>query len=238
MTTHGKRYAQTVQSLDRDRLHTVEEAVKLVKSTGTAKFNETVEVHFLTGADPKQADQLIRGVTVLPHGLGKQTRVLVFAGGEDAQIAKEAGADYVGLEDLITKIEGGWVDFDVSLAVPDVMAQIAKLGRVLGRRGLMPNPRTGTMAQAQDLPRIIEEAKKGRLEYRMDRNGIIHSTIGKADFNETQLFENLVSLVDAIVRSRPSGIKGSLFKTTYICTTMGPSINIDPSSLLDLKVDA
>jgi len=237
MTTHGKRYNQAIQTLDKDRLYSVEEAVQLVKSTGTAKFNETVEVHFLTGADPKQADQLLRGVTILPHGLGKQTRVLVFAGGEDAQIATEAGADYVGLEDLITKIESGWVDFDVSLAVPSVMPQIAKLGRVLGRRGLMPNPRTGTMTQAQDLPRIIEEAKKGRLEYRMDRTGIIHSTIGKVDFNETQLLENFVSLADAIVRSRPSGIKGNLFKTTYICTTMGPSINIDPSSLLDL-IDA
>ena len=238
MATHGKRYDEAVNTLDKDRLYSAEEAVQLVKSTGTAKFNETVEVHLLTRADPKQADQLIRGVTVLPHGLGKQPRVLVFAGGEAAQIAKQAGADYVGLEDFITKIEGGWVDFDVSLAVPDVMPQISKLGRVLGRRGLMPNPRAGTMAQAQDLPRIIEEVKKGRLEYRMDRTGIIHSTIGKVDFNEAQLLENLISLVEAIVRSRPSGIKGNLFKTSYMCSTMGPSINIDPSSLLDLKLDA
>jgi len=233
----GKRFQDAVAVMDTDKAHSLEEAVDVLKETSKVKFDETVELHLRTSADPRHADQLVRGVTMLPHGLGKTVRVLVFANGEAADIAKRAGADFIGDDDLIRNIEGGWVDFDIGLAIPDMMSKIGKLGRVLGRRGLMPNPRTGTMVQPQDLPRTIEEAKKGRVEYRMDRTGLIHVSVGKVSFSQEQLVENVASIVDAIVKSKPSGVKGTFIRTAFLTSTMGPSIKLDVNALLSVKVE-
>ena len=238
MVKRSKRYQELQTKVDADKSYSLQEAVDLLKEVSTTKFDETVEIHLRTGADPRHADQLVRGVTILPYGLGKQTRVLVFANGEAAELARQAGADYVGEDDLIQEIENGWVGFDVGLAVPDVMSKIGRLGRVLGRRGLMPNPRTGTMVQPRDLPRIIEEAKKGRLEYRMDRTAIIHSPVGKISFPPDQLLGNTASLVDAVVKSRPAAVKGSYIRSAYLSSSMGPSVNLDLTNLLALKPDA
>ena len=180
MVKHGRRYSAVAERVELDRFYQPQEAVELVKELSSAKFDETVEVHLRTNSDPRHADQMVRGVTVLPHGLGKQVRVLVFAGAHAADIARQAGADYVGEDDLIEQIEGGWTDFEVGLAVPQVMPKIGRLGRILGRSGLMPNPRSGTMVQPQDLPRAIQDAKAGRVEYRTDRTAIIHSPVGKS----------------------------------------------------------
>ncbi|MCZ6534775.1 MAG: 50S ribosomal protein L1 [Dehalococcoidia bacterium] len=237
MKKRGKRFQDAVAVMDTDKAHSLEEAVDVLKETSKVKFDETVELHLRTSADPRHADQLVRGVTMLPHGLGKTVRVLVFANGEAADIAKRAGADFIGDDDLIRNIEGGWVDFDIGLAIPDMMSKIGKLGRVLGRRGLMPNPRTGTMVQPQDLPRTIEEAKKGRVEYRMDRTGLIHVSVGKVSFSQEQLVENVASIVDAIVKSKPSGVKGTFIRTAFLTSTMGPSIKLDVNALLSVKVE-
>ena len=238
MVKRSKRYQDLQEKVDAEKSYSPQEAVDLLKEVSTTKFDETVEIHLRTGADPRHADQLVRGVTILPYGLGKQTRVLVFANGEAADLARQAGADYGGEDDLIQEIEKGWTDFDVGLAVPDVMSKIGRLGRVLGRRGLMPNPRTGTMVQPRDLPRIIEEAKKGRLEYRMDRTAIIHSPVGKISFPPDQLLGNTASLVDAVVKSRPAAVKGAYIRSAYLTSSMGPSIKLDLASLLALKPDA
>jgi large subunit ribosomal protein L1 len=238
MVKRSKRYQELQTKVDADKSYSLQEAVDLLKEVSTTKFDETVEIHLRTGADPRHADQLVRGVTILPYGLGKQTRVLVFANGEAAELARQAGADYVGEDDLIQEIENGWIGFDVGLAVPDVMSKIGRLGRVLGRRGLMPNPRTGTMVQPRDLPRIIEEAKKGRLEYRMDRTAIIHSPVGKISFPPDQLLGNTASLVDAVVKSRPAAVKGSYIRSAYLSSSMGPSVKLDLTNLLALKPDA
>ena len=237
MPKHSKRYLAVEEKVDPEKEYTPQEAVGLLKEMATARFDETVEIHLRTGSDPRHADQLVRGVTVLPYGLGKQTRVLVFASGEDADIARQAGADYVGDDDLIAQVEGGWTDFDVGLAVPDVMSKIGKLGRILGRRGLMPNPRTGTMVQGRDLPRIIDEAKKGRLEYRLDRTAIIHCPVGKIGFPPEQLLSNISSLVDSVVRARPAAVKGAFIRSAYLTATMSPSIKLELPSLLSLKPD-
>ena len=223
------------EKVDPDKTHTPEEAVVLIKELATSKFDETVELHLRTGADTRHADQLVRGVTTLPYGLGKVTRVLVFATGEGAELARQAGADYVGEDDLIKQIEGGWTEFDVGLAIPDVMSKIGRLGRILGRRGLMPNPRTGTMVQPRDLPRIIDEAKKGRLEYRMDRTAIIHSPLGKASFPPESLLANMATLVDAVVRAKPAAVKGTFIRSAYMTCSMGPGINLDLPSLVALQ---
>ena len=235
MPKHSRRYEETRQKVDLEKLYAPGEAVALAKEVGTARFDETIELHLRTNADTRHADQLVRGVTILPHGLGKETRVLVFANGEAAEMARQAGADYVGEDDLIKQIEGGWIEFDVGLAVPDVMSKIGRLGRILGRRGLMPNPRTGTMVQPRDLPRIIEEAKQGRLEYRMDRTAIIHSPIGKVSFSPEQLLGNMSTVVDSVIRARPPAVKGTFMRSAYITTSMGPGINLDLQALLTLK---
>ena len=235
MVKRSKRYLQLQEKLDPDKAYTPEEAMALIKEAGTTKFDESVELHIRTGSDTRHADQLVRGVTILPHGLGKQTRVMVFATGEAADIAKQAGADYIADDDMIKQIEGGWAEFEVGLAVPDVMSKIGRLGRVLGRRGLMPNPRTGTMVQPQDLPRAIEEAKQGRLEYRMDRTAIIHCSIGKVSFSVEQLLVNMTTLADAIIKARPAAVKGAFIKSAFLTTTMGPSIRLDLPSLMALK---
>ena len=237
MVKHGKRYRAAEALSDREAHYQPGEAIALAKKSGTAKFDETVELHLRTGADPRHADQMVRGVATLPHGVGKPIRVLVFAQGEAITAAEEAGADFAGDEDIIKKIEGGWVDFDVSIATPDVMGKVGKLGRILGRRGLMPNPRTGTVVQAEDIPRAVAEAKKGRVEYKVDRTSLIHVPIGKVSFDEQQLLDNLTMLMDAVVRARPSGLKGEYIRSAFLTTTMGPSIGLDVASASALRVE-
>ena len=237
MTTRGKRYREASSLLEKDKKYQPSEAVALAKKTASAKFDETVELHIRTGSDPRHADQLVRGVTVLPHGVGKPVRVLVFAQGEAVTLAEQAGADYVGNDDLIKKIEGGWVEFDVSIATPDMMGRVGRLGRILGRRGLMPNPRTGTVVQPDDVARAVDEAKKGRVEFRLDRTALIHVPIGKASFEEHQLLENLMAVMDNIVRARPSGVKGQFLRSAFLTTTMGPSIVMDVAGASAMAVE-
>ena len=235
MVKHSKRYSAVADKIEEDRLYEPEQAIDLAKEVSTAKFDETVELHLRTNVDPRHADQMVRGVAAMPHGLGKTVRVLVFADSEAAEIARSAGADYAGEDDLIAQVESGWAEFDIGLAVPNVMPKIGKLGQVLGRRGIMPNPRSGTMVQPQDLPRAIQEAKAGRLEYRTDRTAIIHCPIGKISFETNQLMDNLSSLMDAIVRDRPEGVKGAFLRSAYLTSSMGPSIPTDIGLLQSLK---
>ena len=237
MAKRGKRYIAAAALIDVDREYQPEEAVSLIKETGAAGFDQTVEFHARTGADPRHADQQVRGVSVLPHGVGKTVRVVVFTQGEAVATAEEAGADFVGSDDLVKRIEDGWTDFDVSIATPDMMGRIGRLGRILGRRGLMPNPRTGTVVQPEDIPRAVEEAKLGRVEYRLDRTALIHVPIGKVSFEESQLMDNLTTLLDNIVRSRPSGVKGQFIRSAFLATTIGPSVRLDVASATALKVE-
>lgn len=237
MAKNGKRHANAAADIEKDFEYQPEDAVALAKKSATAKFDETVELHLRTGADPRHADQMIRGVALLPHGVGKDVRVTVFTQGEAVAVAEEAGADFVGSDDLIKQVQDGWVDFDVSIATPDMMPRIGRLGRVLGRRGLMPNPRSGTVVQPEDLPRAIRESKLGRVEYRVDRTALIHAPIGKASFDEDRLMENLTALMDNIVRARPSGVKGQYIRTAYLTTTMGPSVKMDVAAATALKVE-
>lgn len=237
MTTATKRYAAAKELVEPGKLYRPEEAVRLVKQTATAGFDETVELHLRTGADPQRADQVVRGVAVLPHGIGKPVRVTVFTEGEGATIAEQSGADFVGSDDLVKRVEEGWVDFDVAIATPDMMSRIGRLGRYLGRRGLMPNPRTGTVVQPDDLPRVISDSKKGRVEYRLDRTGLMHLAIGKASFDERHLLENLSSIMDNITHSRPSGVKGQFIIAAYLASTMGPGIALDVAALTTITVE-
>lgn len=235
MPKHSKRYSSAAEKINLEETYQPLEAIDIIKNSSSTKFDETMEVHLRTSADTRHAEQMVRGVAVLPHGLGKQVRVVVFANGEAADIAKQAGADYVGDDELIDQVEGGWAEFEVGLAVPDIMPKIGKLGRVLGRRGLMPNPRTGTMVQPRDLPRAIEEAKAGRLEFRTDRTSIIHSQFGKLSFSQEHLMDNLSVLMDSVMREKPESIKGAFLKSAYITSTMGPSISVDIGTLQGLK---
>lgn len=237
MAKHGKRFDKAESLVDRDRDYEPTEAVELVKSLATAKFDETVEIHLRTGADPRHADQTIRGVAILPHGVGKTIRTLVFTQGEAMALAEEAGADHVGNDDYIKQIEDGWLEFDVSIATPDMMGKIGRLGRILGRRGLMPNPRTGTVVQPEDIPRAVEESKKGRVEYRLDRNGLMHAPIGKASFEVNMLVDNLTMLMDNVMRARPTGIKGQFIQSAFLTTTMGPSVPMDVALASELRVE-
>ena len=237
MVKHGRRYNEAESQIDRDRQYEPAEAVALAKSLATANFDETVELHLRTGADPRHADQTIRGVAILPHGVGKVIRTLVFTQGEAMSIAEEAGSDFVGNDDYIKKIEDGWLGFDVSIATPDMMGKIGRLGRILGRRGLMPNPRTGTVVQPQDIPKAVSDAKKGRVEYRLDRTGLMHAPIGKASFEVDMLMDNLTMLMDNIIRARPSGVKGEFIRAAFLTTTMGPSIPMDVAMASELRVE-
>ena len=237
MKKHGKRYQEAKNAVGENQIYGPQEAVELLRQNSKVNFDETVELHLRTNADPRHADQLVRGVAMLPNGLGKPVRVLVFATADVADIAKEAGADFVGNDDLIKSIEDGWIGFDVGLAIPEMMTKIGRLGRVLGRKGLMPNPRTGTMIQSQDLPRAINDAKKGRVEFRMDRTAIIHASIGKIGQSSDHLMENLAALIDSVLKSRPPGVKGTFVKSSYLTSTMSPSINLDINALLSLKVE-
>jgi large subunit ribosomal protein L1 len=232
MAQRGKKYRAALEKIDRTRTYEPTEAVSLVKETAFANFDESVELHVRTGLDTRHADQQLRGTIVLPHGLGKGQRVIVFAEGEGARIAEQAGADVVGADDLIKRIEGGWLDFEVALAVKEMMGKVGRLGRVLGPRGLMPNPRTNTVVEAQDLPRAIRDSKQGRVEFRTDRTNLVHVPLGKVSFTEDALIENLSSLIEAIVREKPSGAKGQYIRSLTLTTTMGPGIKLDiPSTL-------
>lgn len=228
MPKHSKRYDQAADQIEHLTFYEPDAAIGLVKDSATAKFDETVELHIRLNVDPRQADQQVRGVALLPHGLGKAVRVLVFAQGEGERLATEADADYVGSDDLIERIESGWTDFDVALATPDIMGRIGRLGRVLGRRGLMPSPRGNTVVQPQDLPRAIEEARKGRVEFRLDRTGIIHSPIGKASFDPENLMGNMAALVSAITQARPEAVRGQFIRSVSVSSSMGPGVRIDP----------
>lgn len=227
MPKRGKKYLAAAAKIENEKMYTREEAVDLIKETATTNFDPTVEVHMRLGVDPRKAEQMVRDVVVLPHGLGKTVRVLVFAEGEDAQLAKDAGADFIADPELIKKIQEGWVGFDVAVAVPQMMGQVGRLGRILGPRGLMPNPKAGTVVPGQDLPRVINESKAGRVEFRVDRTGNIHAPVGKASFSKENLSENLNSLLDAIRRNRPDGLKGPFVRKMVIANTMGPGIKMD-----------
>jgi len=222
---HSKRYTELAKQVEPGKEHTPAEAVKLVKATSNAKFDETVELHLRMGVDPKHADQVVRGAAVLPHGTGKTVRVIAFAQAERAREAKAAGADEVGTEDLAKKIEGGWLDFDVAIATPDVMGIVGKLGRVLGPRGLMPNPKSGTVTF--DVTKAVREAKAGRIEFRVDKTGVVHTVVGKSSFEEKALLENLAQVMDAVNRARPSGVKGTYIRSAYLASSQGPGVKLD-----------
>ena len=238
MAKRGKNYRAVLERIERDRAYEPQEAVKLLKENAFAKFDETVELHLRTGLDTRHADQQLRGTIVLPNGLGKSQCVLVFAEGEAARIAEQAGADHVGSDDLVKKIEGGWLEFDVALANREMMGKVGRLGRVLGPRGLMPNPRTNTVIDdANDLPKAIQEAKQGRVEFRTDRTSLVHVPIGKVSFSEEALLENLSALIDAIMREKPAGGKGQFVKSATITSTMGPGIKLDVGPTMALSAD-
>ena len=210
------------------------EAIELAQKMAHVKFDETLELHLRMGVDPRNATQQVRGVALLPHGLGKKIRVLVFAQGEAEKVAKEAGADVVGGDELIKKIEGGFLEFDTAVSTPDMMGKVGKLGRILGRKGLMPNPKAGTVVPAEDLPRVIGDARKGRVEFKLDRTAIIHVPLGKVSFAPDKLLANLEALMEALVRAKPSGAKGQFIRSAYLTTTMGPSIKLDLQPTLAL----
>jgi len=235
MAKHGTKYKEAAEQVDRTQAYPPQEAIELAKKTARAKFDATVELHLRMGLDPRNAAQQVRGVALLPHGLGKPVRVLVFAQGESEKIAETAGADYIGNDDLIKKIEEGWLEFDTAIAIPEMMGKVGKLGKVLGRKGLMPNPKSGTVVNMNDLPRVIEDARKGRVEYKLDRTAIIHVALGKASFDDKMLMDNLTSIIEAIVKARPSGAKGQYIKSAYVTTTMGPGIKLDLSQTITLS---
>jgi large subunit ribosomal protein L1 len=230
MSKHGKKFREALEKIDRDQQYAPLEALELAKETSYTKFDATVELHMRLGVDPRHADQQVRDVVVLPHGLGKTVRVLVFAQGEGAALAREAGAEYVADDDeMINKIQGGWTDFDVAIATPDMMGKAGRLGRVLGPRGLMPNPKAGTVVPAEDLPRVINESKAGRVEFRVDKTSNLHIPIGKVSFEVQQLRDNMAALMDAVKKARPAAAKGAYIRKIVLSTTMGPGIKIDPT---------
>jgi large subunit ribosomal protein L1 len=230
MSKHGKKYKAALEIIDRDKYYEPKEAIALAKKTSTTNFDSTVEVHIRLGVDPRHADQQVREVAVLPHGLGKTVRVLVFAQGEGASMAREAGADIVADDDeTLDKIQKGWTDFDVAIATPDMMGKVGRLGRVLGPRGLMPNPKAGTVVTEEHLPRVIEESKAGRVEFRVDKTANLHVPVGKASFSEEKLYDNMAVLMEAIKKARPPAAKGSYIRRVSLTTTMGPGIKVDAS---------
>lgn len=231
MAEHGKKYREAAKLVEKDKAYGPLEAVELAKKTAYAKFDPAVELHLKMGVDPRASDQQVRGTVSLPHGLGKKTRILVFAQGEAIKVAEDAGADYAGADEIVKKIEEGWTEFDVAIATPDMMGRVGKLGKILGRKGLMPNPKSGTVAPAKDLGRVIQEARKGRVEFRLDRTGIIHAVVGKGSFEADRLRENLEALIEAIVKAKPSGAKGQYIKSAYVTSTMGPGIKLDLKSI-------
>ena len=238
MAKHGKKYQEAFEKVDRDKKYPPMEAIELAKEISYAKFDETVELHVRLGVDPRHADQIVRDLVNLPHGLGKTVKVLVFAQGEDAAKAREAGADYIADgDDLIKKIEGGWFDFDVALATPSMMGKVGKLGPVLGPRNMMPNPKAGTLIPGEDLPRVIEESKAGRIEYRVDKTANIHAPIGKVSFSAQQLHDNMSALMESLVGNRPAATKGQYVKKVVLTTSMGPGVIVDPVLAAEMETD-
>ncbi len=237
MPKHGKKYLQAAQKIDRMRLYEPQEAIELVKETAYASFDGSVDIHIRLGVDPRHADQQVRGAVRLPHGLGKKITVLVFAAGEGARIAEEAGADYVISDDEgLKKIQQGWTDFDVTIAVPEMMGKVGRLGRILGPRGLMPNPKTGTVVPEDDLPRVIGESKAGRVEYRVDKTANLHIPIGRVSFPVDKLLENMAAVMEAIKKARPATTKGTYIRKVTLVASMGPGVKIDPMAAQSLEV--
>jgi large subunit ribosomal protein L1 len=236
MPKRGKKYREAAKLVDPVKLYTPEEGVALTKQVAYPSFDASLEVHIRLGVDPRQADQQVRSTVHLPHGTGKDVRVLVFAEGETQKEAEIAGADYVGSDELVEKIQGGWFDFDVAVAVPVMMRKVGRLGRVLGPRGLMPSPKAGTVVQPDDVSRVVEELKAGRVEFRLDRTANLHVPVGKASFTEAQLLENFSALMEAVVRARPATAKGQYVRKVVLAPTMGPGIKIDPNQAGQLSV--
>jgi large subunit ribosomal protein L1 len=237
MAKRGKKYRASLELIDRDKAYPPSEAIALTKQTAKTAFDSTVELHIRLGVDPRHADQQVRDVVVLPHGLGKTVRVLVFAQGDGARAAREAGADFVADDDeIVQKIQGGWTGFDVAIATPDMMGAVGRLGRVLGPRGLMPNPKTGTVVSEDDLERAINEVKAGRVEFRVDKTANLHVPIGKASFDEQQLFDNMAALIQAVRKVRPAAAKGAYMRKIVLSSTMGPGIKVDVNQAVAMEV--
>jgi len=235
MVKNGKKYREATALLDKSKDYEPQEAIELAKKATYASFDETVELHLRMGLDPRNASQQVRGVVLLPHGLGKKVRVLVFAQGEAEKIAETAGADFAGGDELIKKIEEGWLDFDTAIATPEMMGRVGKLGKILGRRGLMPNPKSGTVVTMDNLPRVIEDSRKGRVEFKLDRTAIIHIPLGKISFEGDMLMANLTAVVEAVVKAKPSGAKGQYVRSAFLTTTMGPGIKLDLKTTISLS---
>jgi large subunit ribosomal protein L1 len=235
MAKHGKKYIEAAKLVDRAQHYEPAQAVDLLKKTSYPKFDGTIEVHFKLGVDPRHADQQVRSTVLLPAGLGKKIRILVFAEGDGARLAEQAGADYVGLDDVIAKIQGGWLEFDMTIATPQVMGKVGRLGRILGTRGLMPNPKAGTIVQPDDLPRAIREARQGRVEFKVDKTGNLHVPIGKVSFTPDQMLDNLTALTDAVQRAKPSGAKGQYVRRITLTSSMAPGIRLDANIALATK---
>ena len=234
MAKHGKRYAKALELIDADREYTLDEAVELLRQFPETKFDETLELHARLGIDPRQADQAVRSSVTLPHGTGKTVRILVFASGEAERVALDAGADYAGTDEYVQQINDGWLEFDAAVAMADQMSKVGGLGRILGRRGLMPNPRSGTVVrEIEDLPGVIRDLKGGRVEFRNDRTGNVHTVLGKRSFSAEQMRENVLAFVDALNREKPSGIKGIYCRKLSLTTTMGPGINLDVNGTIN-----
>jgi large subunit ribosomal protein L1 len=238
MARHGKHYRDALAKIDREHLYEPREAIELAKEVSYTKFDATVDLHIRLGVDPRHADQQVRSVVRLPHGLGKEVRVLVFAAGEPARAAEEAGADYVISDDEgVKKIQDGWTDFDVAIAVPEMMSKVGRLGRILGPRGLMPNPKAGTVVSEDDLPRIIDESKAGRVEFRVDKTANLHVPIGKVSFQVEKLYDNLAAVMEAVQKARPAAAKGTYVRKVTLATSMGPGIKIDPVAAQGLELE-
>jgi large subunit ribosomal protein L1 len=231
---HGKRFRMQYQKVQRDTLHAPAEAIDLIKETASAKFDETVELHVLLGVNVRHADEQLRGTLALPHGLGKDVTIAVFAQGAKARDAEAAGADFVGAQDLAEKIQEGWTDFDVAIATPDMMPVVGQLGRILGPQGKMPNPKVGTVTE--DVEKAVQESKSGKVEYRTDRQAIVHMAIGKASFDEDKLLDNYSAVIDEIIRAKPSGSKGKYIRSATLATTMGPGVRVDTGKAVDREL--
>ena len=235
MAKHGKKYLAAAAKVNPDTLYEPQNAIALVRETSISKFDGTVELHIRLGVDPRHADQQVRDVVVLPHGLGKTVRVLVFAQGDAVALAKEAGADVIADDEIINKILGGWTDFDVAIATPDMMGKVGRLGRVLGPRGLMPNPKAGTVVPGEDIGRVVQESKAGRVEFRVDKTANLHIPIGKVSFEKDQLYDNMATLMEAIKKAKPAAAKGTYIRKITLTATMGPGIKVDTSAAQNME---
>ena len=235
MPKRGKKYLESAKLVDRTRTYSPGEAIELAKETSFTNFDATVEAHLRLGVDPRKADQQVRGVTLLPHGTGKKVRILVFAEGEAEKMAEEAGADFAGSDELINQIQEGWLDFEIAIAVPQVMGKVGRLGKILGPRGLMPSPKAGTIVPAEDLPRLINEMRSGRVEFRLDKTANLHVPIGKVGFPKENLMDNLAALMEAVLKAKPAGAKGQYIRKMTLTTTMGPGIKVNVAEAQTLK---